>query len=186
MDSFNLTNNFLIAMPTLEDPYFSKALIYVCEHTRNGALGIIVNRPLELNLASLLEKVNITFERQDLADLPVYFGGPVQMDRGFVLHRAGGTWQSTLAISPEIALTSSRDVLDAVAKEGVPSEIIVSLGYAGWDAGQIEEEMAQNSWLTVPARADILFELPPEGRLPAALQTLGISFAQLSDVAGHA
>ena len=186
MDSFNLTNNFLIAMPTLEDPYFSKALIYVCEHTRNGALGIIVNRPLELNLASLLEKVNITFERQDLADLPVYFGGPVQMDRGFVLHRAGGTWQSTLAISPEIALTSSRDVLDAVAREGVPSEIIVSLGYAGWDAGQIEEEMAQNSWLTVPARADILFELPPEGRLPAALQTLGISFAQLSDVAGHA
>lgn len=186
MDSFNLTNNFLIAMPTLEDPYFSKALIYVCEHTRNGALGIIVNRPLELNLASLLEKVNITFERQDLADLPVYFGGPVQMDRGFVLHRAGGTWQSTLAISPEIALTSSRDVLDAVAREGVPSEIIVSLGYAGWDAGQIEEEMAQNSWLTVPARADILFDLPPEGRLPAALQTLGISFAQLSDVAGHA
>ena len=138
MDSFNLTNNFLIAMPTLEDPYFSKALIYVCEHTRNGALGIIVNRPLELNLASLLEKVNITFERQDLADLPVYFGGPVQMDRGFVLHRAGGTWQSTLAISPEIALTSSRDVLDAVAKEGAPSEIIVSLGYAGCDAGQIE------------------------------------------------
>ena len=186
MDSFNLTNNFLIAMPTLEDPYFSKALIYVCEHTRNGALGIIVNRPLELNLASLLEKVNITFERQDLADLPVYFGGPVQMDRGFVLHRAGGTWQSTLAISPEIALTSSRDVLDAVAREGVPSEIIVSLGYAGWDAGQIEEEVAQNSWLTVPARADILFDLPPEGRLPAALQTLGISFAQLSDVAGHA
>ena len=186
MDSFNLTNNFLIAMPTLEDPYFSKALIYVCEHTRNGALGIIVNRPLELNLASLLEKVNITFERQDLADLPVYFGGPVQMDRGFVLHRAGGTWQSTLAISPEIALTSSRDVLDAVAKEGARSEIIVSLGYAGWDAGQIEEEMAQNSWLTVPARADILFDLPPESRLPAALQTLGISFAQLSDVAGHA
>lgn len=186
MDSFNLTNNFLIAMPTLEDPYFSKALIYVCEHTRNGALGIIVNRPLELNLASLLEKVNITFERQDLADLPVYFGGPVQMDRGFVLHRTGGKWQSTLAISPEIALTSSRDVLDAVAREGVPSEIIVSLGYAGWDAGQIEEEVAQNSWLTVPARADILFELPPEGRLPAALKSLGISFDQLSDVAGHA
>ena len=186
MDSFNLTNNFLIAMPTLEDPYFSKALIYVCEHTRNGALGIIVNRPLELNLASLLEKVNITFERQDLADLPVYFGGPVQMDRGFVLHRAGGTWQSTLAISPEIALTSSRDVLDAVAKEGAPSEIIVSLGYAGWDAGQIEEEMAQNSWLTVPAKASILFELPPEERLPAAMQKLGVSFTQLSDVAGHA
>ncbi|MFV0370966.1 MAG: YqgE/AlgH family protein [Azonexus sp.] len=186
MDAFNLTNNFLIAMPTLEDPYFSKALIYVCEHTKNGALGIIVNRPLELNLASLLEKVNISFERQELANLPVYFGGPVQMDRGFVLHRAGGQWQSTLSISSEIALTSSRDVLDAVAKEGSPSEIIVSLGYAGWDAGQIENEMAQNSWLTVPASPDILFDLPPEGRLPAALQTLGISFAQLSDVAGHA
>lgn len=186
MTAFNLTNNFLIAMPSLEDPYFAKALIYVCEHTANGALGIIVNRPLELNLASLLEKVNINVECPELTQLPVYFGGPVQMDRGFVLHRAGGRWQSTLAVSAEVALTSSRDVLNAVAKDGSPSEIIVSLGYSGWDAGQIEEEMAQNSWLTVPASADILFDLPPESRLPAALQTLGISFAQLSDIAGHA
>ena len=116
MDSVNLTDNFLIAMPTLEDPYFSHALVYICEHNENGALGIIVNRPIDMNLAGLFDKIDIKLDAENLADLPVYFGGPVQLDRGFVLHRAGGTWQSTLAISPEIALTSSRDVLDAVAK----------------------------------------------------------------------
>ena len=186
MDSFNLTNNFLIAMPTLEDPYFSKALIYVCEHTRNGALGIIVNRPLELNLASLLEKVNITFERQDLADLPVYFGGPVQMDRGFVLHRPLGEWHSTLKVNAEVGLTSSRDVLQAIAASGEPSEVLVTLGYAGWTAGQLEQEMMDNAWLTVAADMSIVFDLPPEERLAAALQTLGVDFANLSEVAGHA
>lgn len=186
MDSVNLTDNFLIAMPALEDPYFSNALVYICEHNENGALGIIVNRPIDMDLAGLFEKIDIKLEGEQVSRLPVYFGGPVQLDRGFVLHRPIGQWQSTLAINSEIGLTSSRDVLASVAKAGLPSEIIVTLGYAGWDAGQLEDELAQNSWLTVPAKASILFELPPEERLPAAMQNLGISFTQLSDVAGHA
>lgn len=186
MDNVNLTDNFLIAMPNLEDPYFSNALVYICEHTTNGALGIIVNRPIDLNLAALFDKIDIKLEAEALGKLPVYFGGPVQLDRGFVLHRPLGQWQSTLAVTGEVGLTSSRDVLAAVGKDGQPAEIIVSLGYAGWDAGQLEDELAQNSWLTVPAQASILFALPPEERLPAAMQKLGISFTQLSDVAGHA
>ena len=186
MNSVNLTDNFLIAMPSLEDPYFSNALVYICEHNENGALGIIVNRPIDMNLAGLLEKIDIKLDAAQLAGLPVYFGGPVQLDRGFVLHRPVGQWQSTLAVNAEVGLTSSRDVLAAVGKEGLPSEIIVTLGYAGWDAGQLEDELGQNSWLTVPARPGILFELPPEERLPAAMQNLGVSFTQLSDVAGHA
>lgn len=186
MDNVNLTDNFLIAMPTLEDPYFANALVYVCEHNENGALGIIVNRPIDMNLASLFEKIDIKLESHQLADLPVYFGGPVQLDRGFVLHRPVGHWQSTLAVNGEVGLTSSRDVLTSVGQQGDPSEILVTLGYSGWDAGQLEEELAQNSWLTVPAQAGILFDLPPEERLPAAMQQLGVSFTQLSDVAGHA
>ena len=186
MDNVNLTDNFLIAMPALEDPYFSQSLVYICEHNENGALGIIVNRPIDMSLEELFEKVDIKLEARELAKLPVYFGGPVQLDRGFVLHRPRGFWQSTLQINEEVGLTSSRDVLTEVALTGVPSEIIVSLGYAGWEAGQLEDELAQNSWLTVPALASILFELPPEERLPAAMQKLGISFTQLSDVAGHA
>ena len=186
MDSVNLTDNFLIAMPALEDPYFSNSLVYVCEHNENGALGIIVNRPIDMNLAGLLEKIDIKLEAESLADLPVYFGGPVQLDRGFVLQRPVGKWQSTLAVNGDVGLTSSRDVLASVGSAGLPSEIIVTLGYAGWSAGQLEEEIAQNSWLTVAAKPSILFDLPPEERLPAAMQKLGISFSQLSDVAGHA
>lgn len=186
MDSVNLTDNFLIAMPALEDPYFANSLVYVCEHNENGALGIIVNRPIDMNLAGLLEKIDIKLEAEALADLPVYFGGPVQLDRGFVLHRPVGKWQSTLAVNGDVGLTSSRDVLASVGSAGLPSEIIVTLGYAGWSAGQLEEELAQNSWLTVAAKPSILFDLPPEERLPAAMQKLGVSFSQLSDVAGHA
>ena len=186
MNNVNLTDNFLIAMPALEDPYFSNTLVYICEHNENGALGIIVNRPVDMNLAGLLEKIDIKLEVEELANLPVYFGGPVQLDRGFVLHRPLGAWQSTLTVNEEVGLTSSRDVLTAVGKEGLPAEIIVTLGYSGWEAGQLENELSQNSWLTVPAQASVLFDLPPEERLPAAMQNLGISFTQLSDVAGHA
>ena len=186
MNSVNLTDNFLIAMPSLEDLYFSRALVYICEHNENGALGIIVNRPIDMTLAGLFEKIDIKLDAENLNNLPVYFGGPVQLDRGFVLHRPVGQWQSTLTVNDEVGLTSSRDVLTSVGSAGFPSEIIVSLGYSGWDAGQLEAELAQNSWLTVPAKNSILFDLPPEERLPAAMQKLGISFTQLSDVAGHA
>ncbi len=186
MDNVNLTDNFLIAMPSLEDPYFAHSLVYICEHNENGALGLIVNRPIDMTLAGLFEKIDIKLDAEKFADLPVHFGGPVQLDRGFVLHRPVGHWQSTLAVNGEIGLTSSRDILASVGGQGEPGEFIVSLGYSAWEAGQLEEELASNSWLTVSAKPGILFELPPEERLPAAMQDLGVSFSQLSDIAGHA
>ena len=186
MEPLDLTHHFLIAMPTMEDSYFNRALIYVCEHNEQGALGVIGNRPLDLTLANLFEKVELDLQKQDIGALPVHFGGPVQMDRGFVLHRPRGEWQSSMRVTDDVGLTSSKDILLSISASGEPREIIMTLGYAGWGAGQLENEVAQNAWLTVPASADILFEQPPEERLPAAMQILGVSFAQLSDVAGLA
>lgn len=186
MQSMNLTDHFLIAMPAMDDPYFSRTLIYIAEHNDQGALGLIVNRPIDMDLATLFEKIEVPLESPNVGRLPVYFGGPVQTDRGFVLHRPVGNWQSTLAVTSEVGLTSSRDVLQAVGKGGQPGEIMVTLGYSGWGAGQLENELVQNAWLTVPADPRILFELPFEERLPSAMETLGIDFANLSEKAGHA
>jgi putative transcriptional regulator len=182
----NLTNHFLIAMPAMADPNFSRTLTYICEHNADGALGLVVNRPMEMSLATLFDQVSIPLEHQELGQQPVYFGGPVQNDRGFVLHRPAGEWQSSLQINDELALTSSRDILAAIGSTGEPEEFIMTLGYAGWAAGQLEWELSQNAWLTVPASLPIIFQQPPEERLPAALQLLGIDFSNLSDVAGHA
>lgn len=186
MQSMNLTDHFLIAMPAMDDPYFSRTLIYIAEHNDQGALGLIVNRPIDMDLATLFEKIEVPLESPNVGRLPVYFGGPVQTDRGFVLHRPVGNWQSTLAVTSEVGLTSSRDVLQAVGKDGQPGEIMVTLGYSGWGAGQLENELVQNAWLTVPADPRILFELPFEERLPSAMETLGINFSNLSEKAGHA
>jgi len=190
MDTVALADHFLIAMPAMADPNFSRTLTYICEHNADGALGIIVNRPIEMNLATLFERVNLSLDTPEaenrFAELPVYFGGPVQTDRGFVLHRPAGQWQSTLQVNEEMGLTSSRDILQAMGTSGEPAEVLVSLGYAGWTAGQLEWEMAQNAWLTVKADPAIIFALPPEERLPAAMQLLGVDFAKLSEVAGHA
>jgi putative transcriptional regulator len=186
MERMNLTDHFLIAMPAMDDPYFSKTLIYIAEHNEQGALGIIINRPLDMSLATLLEKIEVPSEANDLVNLPVYFGGPVQTDRGFVLHRPVGAWQSTLTVNSDIGLTTSRDVLQSVARDGLPREIMVSLGYSGWGAGQLEHELAQNAWLTVPASPRILFDLPYEERLPSAMELLGIDFTHLAETAGHA
>jgi len=187
MNSVDLTQHFLIAMPAMVDPHFAKTLTLVCEHNENGALGIIVNRPTDLDLQGLLEQVRITTSPgQAFGSLPVHFGGPVQVDRGFVLHKPSGNWQSTLNVGDEIGLTTSRDILEAVARGEGPPQMLVTLGYAGWAPGQLEHELGQNAWLTVKARADILFDLPVEERLPAAMQLLGIDFANLSDEAGHA
>lgn len=182
----NLTNHFLIAMPAMVDPNFARTLTFICEHSDQGALGVIVNRPMDMSLDTLFDRIDLKLEAARLHDTPVYFGGPVQTDRGFVLHRPAGTWHSTLAIGGSIALTSSRDILESVGQSGEPAEILVTLGYAGWSAGQLEHELAQNAWLTVPADHAIMFDLPYEERLPAAMQLLGVDFANLSEVAGHA
>lgn len=184
--SINLTDHFLIAMPAMEDPYFSKSLIYIAEHNDQGALGIIVNRPIDMTLATLFQKIELPFESGSLGDLPVFFGGPVQTDRGFVLHRPLGEWQSTLAVNSEIGLTTSRDVLQSVGQAGHPSDMVITLGYSGWGSGQLEHELTQNAWLTVRADPRILFELPHEARLSSALELLGVDLANLAGQAGHA
>lgn len=182
----NLTHHFLIAMPSMADPNFAHTLTYVCEHNPDGALGLVVNRPIEMKLSSLFEQIEVPLPDTALRETPVLFGGPVQVDRGFVLHRPLGNWQSTLAISDELGLTTSKDILEAVGRGEGPANLIVSLGYAGWSAGQLEEELAANAWLTVAADAGVLFELPPEDRLAAAMRLLGVDLSQLSEDVGHA
>lgn len=182
----NFTHHFLIAMPAMADPNFAHTLTFVCEHNKDGALGIVVNRPTDMMLSTLFEQIDVPLADEDLRKTPVHFGGPVQVDRGFVLHRPLGNWQSTLAISEDIGLTTSKDVLEAVARGEGPASVLVSLGYAGWSAGQLENEIAQNAWLTVEADVGVLFETPAEARLPAAMRLLGIDFSRLSDSVGHA
>ncbi|MGZ8198038.1 MAG: YqgE/AlgH family protein [Burkholderiales bacterium] len=186
MQKVNLTEHFLIAMPNMVDPHFAKSLTFICEHNEQGALGVVVNRPIEMNLHALLEQVSIAPESESFKSIPVHFGGPVQVDRGFVLHMPRGEWQSTLAVGADVGLTTSKDILQAVARGEGPRQMLVTLGYAGWAPGQLEHELAQNAWLTVPAKAQVIFDLPAEERLPAAMALLGVDFASLSDTAGHA
>lgn len=188
MQSVNLTNHFLIAMPNMADPYFAKSLTFVCEHNEQGALGVVVNRPTDMTLRVLFEQVEIALSDERLAGLPVYFGGPVQVDRGFVLHRPVGDWQSTLSVLDEVGLTTSKDILQALSQgQGPnPDDILVSLGYSGWAPGQIEQEIKQNAWLTVGASASVIFDLPAAERLAAAMQLLGVDPGSLSEEAGHA
>ena len=186
MQSVNLTHHFLIAMPNMADPNFSKTLTYICEHNEQGALGLVVNRPIDMTLAALLDQVSIPVSSGQCASIPVHFGGPVQTDRGFVLHGPVGNWQSTLSISSEIGLTTSKDILQAVARGEGPRHMLVTLGYSGWAPGQLEQELAQNAWLTVAARDDVMFDLPPARRLEAAMEMLGVDYATLSEDAGHA
>jgi putative transcriptional regulator len=186
MSSINLTHHFLIAMPNMADPYFSRTLTYICEHNDQGALGLVVNRPLDMTLQALFERLSLRIAQSEVAGTPIYFGGPVQTDRGFVLHAPAGTWQSTLRVRDAIGLTTSKDILEAVGRGEGPERMLVTLGYAGWSAGQLEHELSQNAWLTVEATDDILFETPAEERLPAAMELLGIDFASLQDEAGHA
>ena len=184
--SANFTDHFLIAMPNMVDPHFAHTLTYVCEHSEEGALGIVVNKPIDMTLSALFEQIDIALAAGALRDSTVHFGGPVQVDRGFVLHRPLGNWQSTLAVSDDIGLTTSKDVLEAVGRGEGPRDVFVSLGYAGWSAGQLEQEIAQNAWLTVPADPEVLFDTPAAARLPAAMRLLGIDFSRLSDDVGHA
>ena len=189
MQKVNLTRHFLIAMPNMADPHFSRSLTFVCEHNDQGALGVVVNRPLEtsqMNLHALFEQISIAPESEEFKSVAVHFGGPVQVDRGFVLHTPVGAWQSTLAVGSEIGLTTSKDILQAVARGEGPRQILVTLGYAGWAPGQLEHELAQNAWLTVQATPEVIFDLPPEERLAAAMSLLGVDYAKLSEVAGHA
>jgi len=185
-DAMDLTHKFLIAMPAMADPNFAGAVIYICEHTDKGALGLVINRPTELTLENLFDKIDLKLEIAPWKDTPVYYGGPVQTERGFVLHVPAGRYSSSLAVAEDIALTTSKDVLEAVAGGSGPAKLLVTLGYAGWGAGQLESEVSANAWLTVDAQPAVIFDTPSEARQVAALRLLGIDPAQLSAQAGHA
>ena len=182
----SLTNQLLIAMPGMMDPNFSATVTLICEHNDEGALGIVINRPLELKLAGLFEQLDVDDPDPVAADSPVVMGGPVGPERGFVLHNAGNGYENTLPVSDLIHLTFSRDVIDEMAAGAGPDKSLVALGYAGWQPGQLEDEMLANSWLSVPASTDIVFDIPFAERWTSAAKTLGIDISRISPDAGHA
>ena len=181
----NLRNHILIAMPGMNDPMFVNSITYICDHSAEGAMGLVINRTLDIHLKDVFEQMELGYNEQT-GRWPILAGGPVSKERGFVLHPTGGTWQSSLQITPEITLTASRDIIDALASGGGPENALFILGYAGWSAGQLEEEIKENSWLTVPADWDLLFNTPAEQRWSAAAQRLGIDMNLMPSVSGHA
>jgi len=187
----DLTNQFLIAMPGMADDTFRGAVVYLCEHTEHGALGLVINKPIDIKVSKLFEKVDLSLERAELAEQPVYFGGPVQTERGFVLHDKqppGATpYNSTLEISAGgLEMTTSKDVLEAMAEGAGPKRVLITLGYSGWGAGQLEDEISRNGWLTVGADPAIIFDTPIEMRYERALALLGFDPRMLSQDVGHA
>nr|WP_199900247.1 YqgE/AlgH family protein [Herbaspirillum sp. B39] len=190
----DLTNHFLIAMPSMLDPIFGGTVVYLCEHNHNGALGVVINKPTDMTMDVLFDRINLKLEiRPDTPDAmpelyrrPVMFGGPVQVERGFVLHSTSEKYSSTLQVTDEVALTTSKDVLEAVAHGDGPERVLVTLGCSGWSPGQLEGEIGRNGWLTVKADPAIIFELPVEQRFTAALALLGIDPVMLSGDAGRA
>jgi putative transcriptional regulator len=204
--STQLSHHFLIAMPGLEDPTFAKSVVYVCEHSERGAMGLIINKPGDLSLKHLFEKVELPLHRQDLLQSNVLHGGPVQTERGFVLHEpilekdsvdsenasaeadapTQSIYASTLSVPGGLAMTTSKDVLEAMANGSGPQRVVVTLGYAAWGEGQLESEIGENSWLTVPADPAVIFETPIEQRYDKALSLLGLQAWMLSSEAGHA
>jgi len=186
IDEPRLTNHFLIAMPSLEDGNFSQSVTYICEHDENGALGITINRPSEINLAEIFSQLQITVESDHIKNQTVLNGGPVQIDRGFILHTPTGTWESSLKVTDTIAVTTSQDIMQAIADGKGPARALIALGYSGWGPGQLELEISENSWLSCPATEKILFDVPLEKRWRAAALLLGIDLQLLSSQAGHA
>ena len=192
-EPINFTNQFLIAMPGMGDGTFAGTVVYLCEHNEKGALGLVINKPIDIKLKNLFEKVELSLEREDLADAPVYFGGPVQTERGFVLHERlggesgdGGHYNSSLQIPGGLEMTTSKDVLEALSSGAGPKKILVTLGYSGWGAGQLEDEMSRNGWINVNAEPGIIFDTPVDQRYDKALSLLGIAPGMLSQEAGHA
>jgi putative transcriptional regulator len=181
-----LTNQLLIAMPNLRDPSFARGVAFLCQHGEDGAMGILVNRLSEYRLGDVLAQMNLHSELPEVIDAPVLIGGPVQPERGFVLHTPGGEWESSFRISDEVSVTTSRDILLAIAAGNGPRRAVVALGYAGWSPGQLEHELCENHWLTAPVSEQVLFDTPLEDRWEAAAGLVGVNLAQLANYAGHA
>jgi putative transcriptional regulator len=182
----NLTNHFLVAMPALDDPNFSQTVTYICAHGEEGAMGIVINRPLNFSLGEVLSQMHMEAVDPGINDLPVFQGGPVQRDRGFILYRPASEWDSTIQIGGDIGVATSRDILEAISKGRGPQDTLVALGYAGWAPGQIEREMLDNAWLSLPADEGILFQTAPQDRWRSAVALMGVDIGHLSHEAGHA
>lgn len=181
-----LTNQFLIAMPNLLDPNFFHSVTYICEHNHLGAMGIVINQPVDLTIGDLMEQMGLAATGADMATRPVYRGGPVDEEHGFVLHQPHGDWESTLPIGGDIAITTSNDILHAMVDGRGPERYLIALGYAGWGAGQLEQELLENAWLCGPADARVIFETPTEQRWEAAAALLGVNIHHVIGDAGHA
>lgn len=182
----SLTNHLLIAMPSLHDPNFEKTVIYLCEHGEQGSIGLIVNRPMHFSLSVVFEQLNIDPIRVEQSHLPLMFGGPVQPERGFVVHKQSGGWRSSLFLQDEVTVTTSNDIIRAIAEDKGPKDVLVTLGYSGWVDSQLDKEIQENVWLVCPYRSEILYEVPFDDRWDYAGSTLGIKMNQLSDSIGHA
>ena len=182
----NLTNHFLIAMPALADPNFHHTVTYLCDHNEQGAMGLVINRPLDIEFGELLEHLAIEDKRTAQAYTPIFQGGPVQTERGFVLHEDLGQWEATMSVTDNIGVTLSQDIIEAIARGEGPKRYLIALGYAGWGGGQLEAELAANAWLNGPAEPAILFDTPIEQRWPASAQLLGVELKNLSTDVGHA
>jgi len=180
-----LSNNFLIAMPNMEGDDFSKSVTYLCQHDEDGALGIVINKPHTMKMDAIFSQLSLTAVSPEVADTPLFVGGPVQPERGFVLHTPTGNWDSTLQVNDEFALTSSKDILEAIAENRGPEQWLVALGYAGWGAGQLEEEIQRNAWLHGEAEAHIIFEEPINQRWELAGHRVGVDISLMSTDAGH-
>jgi putative transcriptional regulator len=191
-DRIDLTNQFLIAMPGMADDTFAGAVVYLCEHNERGALGLVINKPIDIKLKNLFEKVELSLDRAELAEQPVYFGGPVQTERGFVLHDKlsevddSAGYHSTMSVPGGLAMTTSKDVLEALSGGAGPRRVLITLGYSGWQPGQLEEELGRNGWLSVEADPAVIFDTPIEQRYQRALSLLGFDPRMLSQEAGHA
>ena len=186
MEITNLTDQFLIAMPSLSDPNFNRTVTYICSHSEEGTMGITINRPTDMNLGQIFKQMDLEIQNPALGKTTVFNGGPVQIDRGFILHDQGREWDSTLAINDKISLTTSKDVLEAIANGQGPDNFFIALGYAGWSPGQLEDELLQNAWLNGPADFNIIFNTKVEHRWQSAALHLGIEIDQISNDIGHA
>ena len=182
----NLTNQFLIAMPGLVDPNFSQTVTYVFSHDDQGAMGIVINRPLKMDLGEILSQMNLPTGNSMVKDIPVFNGGPVKSDRGFVIHRPDTAWQSSIRVSEHVQVTTSRDILEAIANGTGPDKCFIALGYAGWEAGQLEQEMMENCWLNAPSGANIIYDTSYDRRWEFAAAQLGFKLHNLSSQIGHA
>lgn len=185
LETTYLTNHFLIAMPNLADPNFFHTVTYICMHNEEGAMGIVINRPMEVDLGEILEQMNIEAEDPRANHLPIFDGGPVQRERGFVIHQPNRQWDAMININKNLAVATSRDIISAIATGTGPQQVLIALGYAGWGAGQLEQELVDNVWLSVPADHQIIFQTPPEQRWRAAAACMGIDLTLLSTEAGH-